>query len=59
MLSDGLFVELLINQKYNYFRNKNVLRKCTAQAVRAAGSVWTMERDKHFKTLPEFESRTF
>jgi len=47
MLSDDPFVELLINQKYNYDGITHVLRKCTRLIVLAKRSVVTMERDKY------------
>jgi len=63
MLSNGPFVELLVNQKYIniyiYAGITHILRKWTGQTVLAAGSVRAMERDKHIKPLREFESRIF
>jgi len=59
MLSNGPFVELLVNMKYICADITHVLRMCTGQTVLAAGSVRAIERDKHIKPLPEFESQIF
>jgi hypothetical protein len=57
MLSNGAYEKLLISQKYNYVGVTHVLQKCTGLFVVAAGTVGTMERDKHIKSLSEFEFR--